>query len=242
MMNFIKYIDQKFYPFDNNNWDDKIFRNKIKKHINKESTVLDFGCGRGNVKEMIFLNDVKFIAGVDLDDGVFENQNLHERKKIDMVNFHIPYDDNTFDIVFSDNVMEHVENPNEVFCEINRVLKTDGYFFAKTPNKYHYVALISHITPTNFHVYYNKLRGRKERDTFPTFYRCNSKKTIKKYANKFGFIVDEIDLVEKRPEYLRISFFSYLFGLIYERVVNSTKYLKSFRVSLSFRLKKTKTI
>lgn len=45
-------------------------------------------------------------------------------------------------------------------------------------------------------------------------------------------LVDGIDHVEGRPEYLRFSAPSYLAGFVYERVVNRTRLLSRFRVIL----------
>ena len=94
----------------------------------------------------------------------------------------IPYPDATFDIVFADNVMEHIEHPDTVFHEIARVLKPGGRFFAKTPNKWHYVPLIARCTPKWFRKAVNKRRGREEHDTFPTCYARNSLADVRKYA------------------------------------------------------------
>lgn len=38
----------------------------------------------------------------------------------------IPFSDTTFDVVFSSNVLEHVQDINEMMAEIHRVLKADG--------------------------------------------------------------------------------------------------------------------
>jgi SAM-dependent methyltransferase len=59
----------------------------------------------------------------------------------------IPYPDATFDVVFSDNVLEHLAEPAKAFAEIARVLKPDGQFLLKTPHPYHYVPLIASIAP-----------------------------------------------------------------------------------------------
>ena len=84
----------------------------------------------------------------------------------------IPYDSHQFDIVFSDNVLEHLEQPLDVFSEVARVLKPGGIFLFKTPNKWHYMPTIARLTPHRFHQFVNKIRGRAEADTFPTRYRA----------------------------------------------------------------------
>ncbi|AXG09696.1 class I SAM-dependent methyltransferase [Haloplanus rubicundus] len=42
---------------------------------------------------------------------------------------HLPFSNNSFDIVYSQNVLDHTRNPNEVLDEISRILKRDGQFF-----------------------------------------------------------------------------------------------------------------
>jgi SAM-dependent methyltransferase len=133
-------------------------------------------------------------------------------------------------MIISDNVWEHVSNPTEFLSEAKRVLKKGGLYFAKTPNKYHYMTLIAMNTPHWFHEFYNSLRGRSHEDTFPTHYKLNSRFDIDKWAEKVGFEVTFFETYEGRPEYLKISSILYLFGVIYERVVNWSKFFEKFRV------------
>lgn len=233
-----KWMDKTLYSGFGNNWDDEIFRTAVKELIDSDSSCLDYGAGRGNVKQMNFLGMAKFVAGVDPERGVLENPNLNDAKLLDMANNVIPYPDNSFDVVFSDNVMEHVQVPAVVFKEILRVLKPGGYFLAKTPNKWHYMPVIARWTPTWFHRFYNRIRGREAIDTFPTAYKCNSKKVVEDLSRESGFGVKEIRFIEGRPEYLRLTFPTYLIGCIYERIVNSTAFLTRFRCVMIFILRK----
>jgi SAM-dependent methyltransferase len=113
----------------------------------------------------------------------------------------IPYGDEMFDIVFSDNVLEHLEFPENVFSEVSRVLKPGGVFLFKTPNKYHYMPLIASVTPTSFHQLVNKWRGRAEVDIFPTQYRANCVRDIQRLAKVAHFTPQKLELIEGRPEY-----------------------------------------
>jgi len=45
----------------------------------------------------------------------------------------IPFDDNSFDAVIAQAVLEHVLDPFRCVAEIHRVLKTDGWVYAETP-------------------------------------------------------------------------------------------------------------
>jgi ubiquinone/menaquinone biosynthesis C-methylase UbiE len=233
-----KWMDKTFFPDYKNHWDDELFRGIIQEKTTPESFCLDYGAGRGTLSQMNFLGRVTFIAGVDIDDAVLKNPYLNEAKLLNSSNFTIPYSDNKFDVVFSDNVMEHIQNTSIAFNEIFRVLKPGGLFLSKTPNKFHYMPIISRITPTSFHKYYNKIRGRDSEDTFPAFYRCNSKSAVAKHARMSGFEIDCIQFVEGRPEYLRLTTLTYLFGMLYERAVNSTDLLSHFRCVMIFQLRK----
>ena len=94
----------------------------------------------------------------------------------------IPYDSETFDVVFADNVMEHLSEPEKVFQEIYRVLKPGGVVLFKTPNRSHYMPLIARLTPLRFHKFINQFRGRKAEDTFHTYYLSNSLMQVAKLA------------------------------------------------------------
>lgn len=122
----VKWIDKTFYSDYENNWDDKMFRQEILKVIKSDFIVLDVGAGAGIVDEMNFKNDCKEIYGIDPDERVVNNKFLTKGYKglADKMPF---FEDNKFDLVISDNVLEHVENPSSFLKEINRVLKEGGY-------------------------------------------------------------------------------------------------------------------
>jgi SAM-dependent methyltransferase len=221
-------IDERFYPDFKNNWDDKLFFNKVSEAVSSESIVLDLGAGAGIIEHMNFKGKVKKICGIDLDKRVLENPYLDEAHVADAEN--IPYPDGTFDIVCCDNVLEHLEHPIKVFKEVSRVLKPGGKFLFKTPNKFHYVPIIAKLTPHSFHEYINAKRGRAEVDTFKTHYKANSRGDIKNIANKSGFKVDSIEMIEGRPEYLRFNAFTYLCGMIWQRIISSSEIFSGLRV------------
>lgn len=230
MPNLVRWLDEKLYPHHQNHWDDAAFREQILRFVGPELRVLDLGAGAGIVKEMNFRGLAARVCGVDPDPRVVQNPYLDDAR----VGFgeSIPYPDASFDLVFADNVLEHLENPVPVFVEIARTLMPGGLLLVKTPNRRHYVPTLARLLPHRIHGWYNRLRGRDVEDTFPTFYRANTPAALARHAVAAGLRLREVHLLEGRPEYLRLFWLTYLAGWMYERLVNTVPGMESFRVVL----------
>jgi SAM-dependent methyltransferase len=236
MSKWKKRMDDHFYPSYRDNWDDEILRENILDRIYESSCVLDLGAGAGIVEQMNFKGIASRVCGIDPDERVLTNPCLDEGK----VAFGegVPYPDESFDLIFADNVLEHIPEPAKVFAEIFRLLRPGGIFLGKTPNKWHYMPLIARLTPHRFHKWVNKWRGREGVDVFPTKYQANTDRDIRKLALSAGLKVNHIQHIEGRPEYLRMSVITYIPGLLYERFVNSLSFLARFRVLLVIELQR----
>jgi SAM-dependent methyltransferase len=234
MRTAIELIDTYFYQSYADNWDDILFRERILQNLSGDSMALDLGAGSGLVSQMHFRGICRNVCGLDPVPEVLANQHL-DCAKIGSGE-DIPWADDAFDLVFADNVLEHLEKPARVFAEVRRVLRPGGVFLVKTPNRFHYVPLIAQVTPHSFHRLVNNFRGRNVSDTFPTHYRANSKNKLLKLAKESNLDVIHIECIEGRPEYMR-SLLLYPFGLAWERVVNRFEFLEMFRVIIigSFR-------
>ena len=95
-----------------------------------------------------------------------------------------------------------------------------------------------HLRPHRFHPFVNRIRGRAEADAFPTRYRANTYSDVQRLAAASGFTVEKLDRIEGRPEYLRMTWPTYLLGAAYERRVNAWDGLAMFRVLLVAELRK----
>src|SRR5262245_3885502 len=123
-----------------------IFYNWIRHYTDSNQNVLNLGAGPASKNPLkIFRGEVARVVGADIDPIVLGNDELDESHVVDGT--HLPFKDKCFDIAFSDYVLEHVEFPEPFLNEVYRILKPGGSFFFRTPNRYHYVSLISQCTP-----------------------------------------------------------------------------------------------
>jgi SAM-dependent methyltransferase len=135
MTTLIEKIDRSLYSNYARNWDDELFRQRILRYLTGDTVVLDFGAGAGIVPQMNFRGHARRLCGIDPDPRVADNPYLDEGQV--GVGELIPYPDASFDVVFADNVLEHLPDPAAVFAEVARVLRPGGVFLGKTPNKWH---------------------------------------------------------------------------------------------------------
>lgn len=232
LRSIVKSLSSYFYP--NYRDDNSVFYNWVGESIKPDSVILDLGAGAGIKWPYDFAKRCQKIIGIDMDLRVMNNPNLTEAICADF--YKNEFEDNYFDIIFANNVAEHIENPEVFLSEVKRILKPSGYFFFKTPNRWHYVPMVARVTPYWFHVLYCWLRGRATEDTFPTYYRMNSYSTVRKLSGLLNFDF-EIRMFEARPEYLIFDPITFLIGVGYERLVNRFKFLNRFRVVMMVKVR-----
>jgi SAM-dependent methyltransferase len=237
MSRFTDYLDRRFYPGVDESWDVERFRAYLGDVLGPDDVVLDLGAGRGAVSQLDLRDAVSRVVGVDLSPAVHGNPWLHEAGLMESDGT-IPYDDGSFDVVLTHNVLEHVEDPGRLFQEVSRVLRPGGLFISKTPNRLHYVALIARTTPHRFHEFINRRRDIQASDTFRTYYRCNDARAVRRNASAAGFAVESIEMWEGRPSYARIWSALYPMGIAYERVVNRLSWTSGLRCMMVLTLRK----
>ena len=115
----------------------KSFVSMAKKWGITEGRVLDVGTGTG-ILAIEFAKSIPGVevTGLDLSDVVLElaRENRQKSKEALKVSFEkgdaedIPIEDDTFDLVVSNNTLHLIKNPVRMFDEIHRVLKPEGRF------------------------------------------------------------------------------------------------------------------
>jgi SAM-dependent methyltransferase len=214
------------------------FHRTLDRHLQQGARILDVGAGAGEENPYQIKSRVATLIGIDRDPRVGRNPLLSAGLVADGGT--LPFRENSFDLAFSIYVLEHIAEPQPLAAELRRVLRPGGLFVALTPSRFHYVSLIASCTPTAFHKWINRKRGRKEQDTFPTQYKLNSRGAIRKQFGTQGFEVVEFDTFEVEPHYLKFSTPTFLLGAAYERVVNGCGWLSAFRVNFTCVLRNTK--
>jgi SAM-dependent methyltransferase len=214
------------------------FRDLIADHVPAGAAIVEVGAGPTN-RTTHFLSSIGKVVGVDISEDVQTNQWLAEAHVYD--GNAIPLPDDTFDACVSDFVLEHVENPETHFREVYRLLRQDGSFCFRTPNLLHYVTIGSLLIPNGAHkVVANRLRGLESSNSvYPTFYRANTARRVEALARKVGFRVKLLRSIEPEPSYGRRSSILFYPMMVYERIVNSSRYLAAFRSNLLSVLVKT---
>lgn len=185
----LKYI-KKYYPEYETafyHYEKLISNNFQNRDISRKFYLLDTGCGWKNREVMKHLNDSIFAVGVDIDHDSLKNNISYD--KLVLCNLdHLPFRNETFNLITNICVLEHIENPDKVFCEFQRVMKEGGESIYIVPNLLNPLMLFGKITPSMLHKkFISKLLGRNEEDIFHTYFRCNTERALEILANKFGF-------------------------------------------------------
>lgn len=102
--------------------------------------ILDYGCGKGSLVEAGLAKHIDFYgvemfshgSGVGIKNEIDGKGLLGERIR-EIVDEKIPYPDQYFDLVVSNQVFEHIPDIEPVLAEISRVTKPGGEFLCLMP-------------------------------------------------------------------------------------------------------------
>ncbi|VVB63241.1 Ubiquinone biosynthesis O-methyltransferase [uncultured archaeon] len=95
--------------------------------------VLDVGCGRGDFLNAFSLKGFRSY-GIDREPSGAKVDRSTEIKYCHVEKDTFPFEDQTFDVVFSKSVIEHLSDPGLFVSECRRVLKPGGRVIIMTPD------------------------------------------------------------------------------------------------------------
>jgi ubiquinone/menaquinone biosynthesis C-methylase UbiE len=105
--------------------------------LRPDDKILEVGCGIGTVVNELSKKGHDII-GIDISGEAIE----YGRKKYGDISLDIqaaetlPYEDESFNVVLSFDVFEHIAAIDKHISEVRRVLRPGGYYLFQTPNKY----------------------------------------------------------------------------------------------------------
>jgi len=201
------YIDFVFYK----HFADELLRfveDKIK--ITSDTKILEVGSGAGGI--LTFISDSKNKFAIDPLEYFYSTVSEFVEQRDKSVKYftakgeYIPFQNEMFDLIIMDNVLDHCDKPTDVMKEITRVLKNNGIVYFKQ-NTYHVWGrfirwlmekfLIDRGHPFTFSkndlkqlFVANKLKVHKYKRTgyFPTWKKELSSKGVKEKIKAFLFV------------------------------------------------------
>jgi len=200
MKNYLQKLYEKAVNFNHKN----IF-NLLEKNSNAK--FLDLGCDDGVLTmKMANKTGTKNVYGVEIVDERIKlsEQNGIQVKKFDL-NRKFDFENNYFDVVIANQVIEHIYNSDNFISEIYRILKPKGYAIISTENASSWCNIFASImgwqifSLTNFS---SKKRGignpfaihRKDAPGISSWnhIRIYNIRGLKEYFEAFGFKVEKI--------------------------------------------------
>ena len=158
------------------------------------------------------------VIGLDVDTVGQTNPTIDEFRQSLEADQEWPVEDKSVSLVLCDSVLEHLEEPDFFFEQAHRVLVSGGYLCIRTTNALSYVGIGSRVVPSRWHsaLLARLQKSRKEEDVFPTLYRCNTIRSIRREMNAHGFRAAVYGHTHE-PTYLRFSRLAYALGVLHQR-------------------------
>lgn len=150
---------------------------------------LDVGCGwnicPSNRPLSVHLRDrTKLLVGLDPSDNIDRNEYVHQRVKARLEDYKT---DQRFDLITLRMVAEHLDDPDSAVHALANLLKPLGRVMIYTVHKYTPAAILADLTPTKVHhVVKRVLWSTEPEDTFPTAYKMNTRRDLRRILLRHG--------------------------------------------------------
>ncbi len=172
--------------------------------LNGDGPILDLGCGDNRSLE--HYRRSRPVWGTDFHTHPHLSEPAWFRALEDRGR--IPFASAMFQVVASRWVLEHVEYPRRFLHEVSRVLRPGGAFVSLTINAGHYVTWLTRLLHLLPHAVtqrlVERLYGRPSHDTFPTFYRLNTRADLHRHGRSADLELASIRAIVN-PDYFRFS-------------------------------------
>jgi len=177
-----KYSKEWFEIIENHRYDVEPFIHSIAQFTRyRGKRVLEIGVGAGT-DHLQWARAGVDLYGIDLTNAGIEIT----QRRLDMYGLKsnlkrvdaeiLPFEDNSFDVVYSWGVIHHSENPQTIVSEIKRVLKPNGEFIGMFYNRRSLAGIVAWLK-------FALLKGKPWRSIFYVLYHYNESIGTKAYTN-----------------------------------------------------------
>ncbi|HEY7351027.1 MAG TPA: class I SAM-dependent methyltransferase [Ktedonobacterales bacterium] len=201
----------------------------IDAHVQPDTHVLDIGCGHADFLASVYAK-TPYTYGIDPDAEALSKNTTITHAVVGTVD-HLPFEDNSFDLIVAAWVFEHLERPERACQEIYRALKPGGRLIFLTPNSWNYNVWIIRLIPHHFHDFFTRrLYQRQEHDTYRVQYKINSPRRIPGILLPIGFKEEQV-ILNGDPSYISFNKPLFMFACLMERLLD-TRPLRGTRVHI----------
>ncbi len=121
-----------------------LYKKVFKKYVSKNTTLLEVGCG-SSTTTLYIAPKIKKVYGLDISDEALKISR-QKAKRLGVSNaefvkgdcFKMPFKSGTFDIVWSQGLLEHFDHPEGIMSEKIRVAKKGGRVITIVPGLWSY--------------------------------------------------------------------------------------------------------
>jgi 2-polyprenyl-3-methyl-5-hydroxy-6-metoxy-1,4-benzoquinol methylase len=160
----------------------KVEVNYLDKYLKPNQKILEIGCGAGHLSNYLFKKKLK-VSSIDFSQhmvDISKKNYPHLNPKV-MNAEKLSFKDNSFDVVISYELIEHLFDVKSHLSEVNRILKKGGLYIIKTPNK-----IVDSL--------YFKFTGKDDKYRNSFHPSLQSHKSLKKILHKNGFSTNYIKI------------------------------------------------
>ncbi|MEO2092524.1 MAG: class I SAM-dependent methyltransferase [bacterium] len=218
-----RYFNEDQHPY-------RLLERAIEEKLRPDDLLLEVGCGRtapvlskfrGRTRRLVGVDPVTFELAPELQGEI-------ELVSGDMA--HTTLESASVDLAISRALMEHVRDPGRALEEMQRVLKAGGHYIFLAPNLGDYGSILAWLTPNRFHAdIVKRVEGRELEDTFPAFFRCNTRGTIERLCESSGLVLESCEYLGQYPAYLQFNAALFLLGTGYEKLISRFHALRFLR-------------
>jgi SAM-dependent methyltransferase len=222
-----------------------LYKELLESYVPHGGRWLELGCGHqilpgwirlARPTERALVSRTRLTVGIDPDLwNIFRHPTI--RHRIVAAIEHCPFQNESFEFISANMVMEHLQDPIAALSEACRVMKTGGTLVFHTPNLWNYQTLLASLIPQSIkNRLVRVLEGRSDKDVFPATYRINTVPEIEQCAAQCGFQVVDIKVVNSTAA-TAIVFPLAIFELVAIRLLELRR-LQNYRTNIITVLRK----